>query len=79
MSYCDRWMSVARRQQLLQRTSPPKQSAGFLPNLEGMILTWPSLTIVQMVMVHCISRSHRLIIDFRDKTITLNLKYEFYI
>ena len=36
VSYCDRWMSilyclscVVRRQQLLQRTSPPKLLAGF--------------------------------------------------
>ena len=61
VSYCDRWMSVVhraspfvRRQQLLQRTSPPKLLAGFLPNFAGMILTWPSLEIVQMVMVLCI-------------------------
>ena len=38
------------------------------PNLAGMILIWPSLKIVQMVMVHCISRSHRLKIDFQDET-----------
>ena len=29
VSYCDRWMSVVRRQQLLQTTSPPKLLAGF--------------------------------------------------
>ena len=55
------------RQQLLQRTSPPKLPPGFLPNLAGMILVWPSLIIVQMVSVHCISRSHRLKIDFQDE------------
>ena len=38
VSYCDRLMSVVRRQQLLQATSPPKLLAGFLPNLVGMIL-----------------------------------------
>ena len=31
--------------------------AGFLPNFAGMILTWPSLIIVQMVPVCCISSS----------------------
>ena len=29
VSYCDRWMSVVRRQQLLQTTSTPKLLAGF--------------------------------------------------
>ena len=53
-------------QQLLQRTSP-KLLAGFLSNLVLMILIWPSLIIVQMVPVHCISRSHRLKIDIRDE------------
>ena len=38
-------------------------SGFFLPNLAGIILIWPSLIIVQMVMVHCIFRSHRLKID----------------
>ena len=43
VSYCDHWMSVVRRQQLLQRTGPPKLMAGFIPNLAGMILisNWP--------------------------------------
>ena len=68
VSYCD----VAcvscdvRRQQLLQRTSPNPQ-AGFLPNSAEMILIWPSLIIVQMVLVRCISRSHRLKINFQDE------------
>ena len=56
-----------RRQQLLQTTSPPKLLAGFWPNLVGMILIWPSFKIVQMVLVHCISRSHILKIDFQDE------------
>ena len=55
------------RQQLLQRTSSPKLLAGFYLNLVGMILIWPSLKIVQMVPVHCISRSHGLKIDFQDE------------
>ena len=29
-----------------------------LSDVSGMILIWPSLKIVQMVPVHCISRSH---------------------
>ena len=57
--------SVMGRQQLLQRTYP--KLAGFLPNLAGMILIGPSLIIVQMVPVHCISRSHRLKLDFLDE------------
>ena len=51
---------VVRRQQLLQKTSPPKQLAGFWPNLVGMILIWPSFKIVQIILVHCIYRSHGL-------------------
>ena len=56
MSYYDHWMSVVcrassvRHQQLLQRTSSPKLLAGFLPNLAGLILIWPSSIIVQMVL-----------------------------
>ena len=49
---------------IAQRTSPIKILGGLLPNLTGMILIWPSLIIVQMVMVHCIAMSHRLNIDF---------------
>ena len=66
VSYCDRWMSAVCRQQLLQRASPKLLSV-FWPNLAEMILIWPSIIIVQMVLVCCISRSHRLKIDFRDK------------
>ena len=54
-------------QQSLQRTSSPKLPAGFGPNLAGMILIWPSLITVQMVLIHFISRSHWLKIDFRDE------------
>ena len=60
-------LCIVHHQQLLQRTSPPKLLAGVLPNLAGMVLTWPSLIIVQKVMVRCISKSHRLKIDFRDE------------
>ena len=56
MSVLRRSSSVVRRQQLLQRTSPPKVLARF--DLTGMILLWLSLIIVQMVPVCCISRSH---------------------
>ena len=76
LSYCDSWMSVVRlascvmcRQQLIQRTSFPKLLGGFLPNLAEMILTWPSLIIVQMVLVQYISRSHRLKIGFQDENL----------
>ena len=40
---------------------------GFLPNMAGMVLIWHSLIIVQMVLVRCIPRSHRLKIDFQDE------------
>ena len=67
MSYCDCWMSVVRRQQLLQRTSPPKLLVGFKLNLVGMILIWSTLKIVQMVLLHCIARPHRGKRDFQDE------------
>ena len=38
-----------------------------LTKLAEMILLWPSLIIVQIVPVHCISRPHRLKIDFQDE------------
>ena len=67
VSYCERWMAVVRRamcyvcrQQLLQRTYPPKLLAVFLLNLAGLILIWPFLIIVQMILIRCIFRSHRL-------------------
>ena len=44
-----------------------KQLAGFLPNLADLILIRPSLIIVYMFQVRCISRSHRLKIDFHDE------------
>ena len=40
-------------------------------NLTGMILIWPSLIIVQMVLVLCIFRSHRLKIDFQNETFNI--------
>ena len=45
----------------------PKLLAGLLPNLTDIILMWPSVIIVEMVMVRSISRSQRLKIDFRDE------------
>ena len=56
---------VVRRQQLLPRTSPLQ--AGFLTNLAIKVLIWPSLKVVQIVLVHCISRSHRLKQIFKMK------------
>ena len=65
-----------RRQQLLQRISPSKLLAGFITNLAGMILIWPSLMIVKMVLVCCISRSHRLKKFFNEKIKkSLNIRY----
>ena len=40
---------------------------GFWPNFTGMILGWSSFKVVQMVPVHCISRSQELKIDFLTK------------
>ena len=48
VSHCDHWIS------------PSNELAGVLPNLAGMILIWPCFIIVQMVLVHRISRLHRL-------------------
>ena len=47
--------------------------AGFEPNLTGMIIMWPFYMIVQIVLVRCISRSHRLNIDFRDRNLKIFL------
>ena len=55
--YCDCWMSVVRRPPLKIHS---KDISTILLNLAGIILTWLSLIIVQMVPVHCISRSQRL-------------------
>ena len=49
---CDHLMSVIRHLQFLQRTSPSK--------LLTVTPIWPCLIIVQMILVSCISRSHRL-------------------
>ena len=35
---------------------------------------WPSLIIIQMVPVRCISRSHRLKIDFQEENFKKNLR-----
>ena len=40
-------------------------------NLTGIILIWPSLIIVQMVLVRCIFKSHRLKIDFQNETFNI--------
>ena len=64
VSYCDRWMSAVHLQQLLPMASPPKLLAGFWHkfgrNNPYMVL----FKNVQMVPVHCISRSHKIKIDF---------------
>ena len=57
---------VVRFQQLLQRLD-------FDQNLAVTILIFASLTIVQMVPVHCISRSHRLKTDLRGATFEIFL------
>ena len=47
---------------------PPKALVKFWNNFTQMILGWPSTkTVYQMVLVHCISRSQRLNIDFQDE------------
>ena len=46
-------------------------SWGKQPNLEGMLLIWPSLKSVQIVQIHCISRSRRLKIDFQDENLKI--------
>ena len=44
---------------------------GIWPNFTGMILGWSSFKVVQMVPVHCISRSQELKIDFLTKNLNL--------
>ena len=50
-------------------TSPPKPLIGIRPNFTGIILGWCSFKVVQMVPVHCISRSQELKIDFLTKNL----------
>ena len=71
VSYCDRWMCVVRRQQLLQRTSFSSLRTGWILTKLGRNDPYMALfkKIVQMVPVHCISRSHRLKIDFQDENL----------
>ena len=69
MSYCDYLISV------VYRASETMASKDISSKTNGLILTklgsydalWPSINIVQMVLVHFISRSHRLKIDFQDE------------
>ena len=53
----------------LQTTSPPKPLIGIWPNFTGLILGWFSFKVVQMVPVHCMSRSQELKIDFLTKNL----------
>ena len=66
-------MCDVRPQQLLRKISPSKQLAVIRPNHAGMILIWPSFIIVQMVLVHCISSSHRLKKIFEMKIVIIFL------
>ena len=73
VSYCDRWMSVKHCQQLLQKTSPPKLLAGFGPDFAGMIPYIALLKNCSDGSGSCISRSHRLKVDFQDENFKKNL------
>ena len=64
---CRRRPSVRPSVHNLYTTSPPKPQIEFWPNFTGMILGWSSFKVVQMVPVHCISRSQELKIDFLTK------------
>ena len=71
VSYCVLWMSVVHcplcvvcRQQLLQRTSPPKLLADCITKLGRNDPLWPSLIVIQMIMERCLSGSHWLRMDF---------------
>ena len=61
-----------RRQELLQKTSPPKLLAEFLSNLAVIFNIWPSFIIVQIVPVRCITtcRSTELKIDAKTPETT---------
>ena len=71
VSYFDHPPSVVVRLSVhnLYTTSPPKPLIGFSPNFTGMILGWSSFKVVQMVPIHCISRSQELKIDFLTKNL----------
>ena len=66
VSYCDRWMSVVRRpSSTIASKDIFSLTTGW--NLTKLGRNYPYmylLKIVQMVLVHCISRSRRLKIDF---------------
>ena len=72
MSYCNRWMSVVHHGLLCVINNCSKWHllnyfTEFWPNFVGMILIWPCLKMVQIVQVHCISRSHRLKMNLQDE------------
>ena len=79
MRFCDHILSVVRAslnqrmppvcKQFLQTTSS-KPLIRFWPNFTGMILGWSFFKVVQMVPVHCTSRSRAKIDIFTE-----NLKY----
>ena len=65
VSYCDHWMSVVvsgRPSSTIASKDISSLNTGLI-----LILLLPSFIIVRMVPVHCISRSPRLKIDFRDE------------
>ena len=77
VSICDYWMSVIHRVSSIVNNCFKGHLLNiwlfFLLNLAGIILIWLSFIIVQMVIVHFISRSPRLKIDFEMKTLKIFL------
>ena len=49
-----------------------QRMVAFCPNVAGLVLRWPSLIIIQVIPVLCISMSHRLKY-FRDENMKKNL------
>ena len=61
------WSLYVRRVLLLHMTSPPTTGWIFTKLSRNDPLYGPLYKIVQMVQVHCMSRSHMLKIDFQDE------------
>ena len=61
VSYCDRWMSVVRRASSTIASKDISLTTGWIfPKLGRNDPHMALFRIVQMVWVHCISRSNRL-------------------
>ena len=69
VSYCDRWMSVVRRpwSTITSNDFSSETTCSILTKLGRNDPYIILFKIVQIVLVHCTSRSHRLKKDFQDE------------